>query len=196
MRRRWGLIVTALCLSGTAAALKDELAMFKSARVPLLTMGAAAAPAMLPVAPAQAAVGPYARLCEAGKSAVLARVTGFKVRRGTVSVKLYASDDRFLDKGAYLRKVEVPVTGSGPVDVCVPVPSGGRYAIAVRHEVGAQKSRADGGGFSGNPKLSLLDVVMKRKPNINTVSFHVNGSTRVVPVVLNYLQGTSVGPVA
>jgi hypothetical protein len=76
------------------------------------------------------------------------------------------------------------------------VPASGRYAISVRHEIGAQKSRADGGGFSGNPKISLLDIVMKRKPALNTVSFNVNGSTRVVPVVLNYLRGTTVGPVA
>lgn len=170
--------------------------MLKSARVPLLAMGAAAASALLPAAPAQAAVGPYAKVCEAGKSAVLARVTGFKVRRGLVSVKLYASNSRFLDKGAYLRKVEVPVSGSGSVEVFVQVPASGRYALSVRHEVGAQKSRADGGGFSGNPKISLLDIVMKRKPSLNIVSFNVNGSTRVVPVVLNYLQGTSVGPVA
>ena len=170
--------------------------MLKSARVPLLVSGAAATAALFAAVPAHAAVGPYARICEAGKSAVLARVSGFKVPRGTLSVKLYASNNRFLEKGAYLRKVEVPVNRSGPIDVCVPVPSSGRYALSVRHEVGAEKSRSDGGGFSGNPKLSLIDVVLKRKPNVNAVSFVVNGSTRVVPVVLYYLQGASLRPVA
>ena len=169
--------------------------MLKSALVRLLAIGAAAA-AMSAAAPAQAAVGPFAKLCEAGKSAVLARVSGFKAPRGTLSVKLYRSDSRFLEKGAYLRKVEVPVTRSGAIDVCVPVPASGRYALSVRHEIGAEKSRSDGGGFSGNPKLSLFDVVLKRKPDLNSVTFTVNGSTRVVPVVLYYLQGASLRPVA
>jgi len=157
--------------------------------------------ALLPVAslasaPAAAAVGPHARICEAGQSAALVRVSGFKVPRGTLSVKLYASNNRFLEKGAYLRKVEVPVTRTGPLDVCVPVPSSGRYAVSVRHEVGAEKSRSDGGGFSGNPKMSLLDVVLKRKPNLGVVTFTVSGSTRLVPITLLYLQGASLRPVA
>ncbi len=172
--------------------------MFNSARFSLLAMGtaASAAAALLAAAPVQAAVGPYAKLCAAGEAAVLARVSGFKVPRGTLSVKLYASNPRFLEKGAYLRKVEVPVTRTGTIDVCVPVPSSGRYALSVRHEVGAQKSRADGGGFSGNPKLSLFDVVLKRKPNLDAVSFSVNGATRVVPITLLYLQGASLRPAA
>lgn len=170
--------------------------MLKSARVPLLALGAAAAAALIAAVPVQAAVGPHSKLCEAGKPAVLARVSGFKVPRGVLSVKLYPSNARFLEKGAFVRKVEVPVTRSGAIDVCVPVPSSGRYALSVRHEVGAEKSRSDGGGFSGNPKLSLLDVVLKRKPKLDAVTFSVNGSTRVVPVVLYYLQGASLRPVA
>jgi uncharacterized protein (DUF2141 family) len=162
----------------------------------MLAIGAAATAALAAAAADAAPAGPYAQLCAAGKPAVLARVVGFKAPQGTLTVKLYPSNGKFLEKGAYLRKVEVPVTRAGPIEVCVPVPASGNYALSVRHEVGADKSRADGGGFSGNPKLSLLDVVMKRKPKLETVTFHVNGSTRVVPVVLNYLQGGSVRPIA
>jgi uncharacterized protein (DUF2141 family) len=158
-------------------------------------MGAAIA-ALLATAPVSAAVGPHAKICEAGQAAALVRVSGFKVPRGIVSVKLYPSNSRFLEKRAYIRKVEVPVTGSSPMDVCVPVPSSGRYAVAVRHEVGADKSRSDGGGFSGNPKVSLFDVMLKRKPDLNAVSFNVNGSTRIVPITLLYLQGTTLRPAA
>jgi uncharacterized protein (DUF2141 family) len=170
--------------------------MLKSARVPLVALSVAAAAAFVPAVPAPAAVGPHAKLCAAGRPAVLARVSGFKIPRGTLSVKLYASNSKFLEKGAYLRKVEVPVTRAGAIDVCVPVPSSGRYALSVRHEVTGEKSRADGGGFSGNPKLSLFDVLLKRKPDLNSVSFVVNGSTRVVPVTLMYLQGGSLRPAA
>jgi uncharacterized protein (DUF2141 family) len=158
-------------------------------------MGAAALAALVPAAPAQAAVGPFAKLCEDGKPAVLARVSGFKARSGTLDVKLYASNKTFLEKGAFIRRVEVPVSRSGAIDVCLPVPSSGRYAISVRHEVSGKKTRSDGGGFSGNPRLSLFDVVMKRKPALNLVSFPVNGSTKVVPITLMYLQGASLRPV-
>ncbi len=142
-------------------------------------------------------VGPYANLCEAGKPAVLARVSGFKAPHGTVSVKLYGGNQStFLEKGSYLRKVEVPVTRNGPLEICVPVPREGRYALAVRHEVGTKKSRSDGGGFSGNPSVSLIDLALKRKPAIGKVAFVVQGGTRVVPVTLNYLQGGSFRPVS
>jgi uncharacterized protein (DUF2141 family) len=152
---------------------------------------AAAALAALPMAAHAAPVGPYASLCASGKPAILARVSGFKQATGTVAIKLYQSGPKFLEKGAYIRKVEVPVNRTGPIDVCVPVPASGRYALSVRHEVTGDKSRADGGGFSGNPNMSLLDVVLKRKPDPNQVTFSVNDGTRVVPVVLKYVQGGS-----
>lgn len=172
--------------------------MLKSVSIPLIAIGAAAAGLLLPIGAAAAPVGPYASLCAADKPAVLVRVPRVKSPRGTLSVKLYASNPAtFLEKGKYLRKVEVPANRTGPFEICVPVPSAnGRYAVAVRHEVQGEKSRADGGGFSGNPKLSLLDVALKRKPSLGAVSFQVNGQTRVVPVVLNYIQGTTVQPVS
>lgn len=173
--------------------------MFKSVRASSALMCAAPAALLLAAVPAAAApVGPHASLCAAGKPAVLARVSGFRSPRGVVTVKLYAGNQStFLEKGAYLRKVEVPVNRSGPIDVCVPVPAAqGRYALSVRHEVTGDKSRLDGGGFSGNPNVSLVDVALKRKPSMKAVSFQVNGSTRVVPVVLNYIQGGSLRPVS
>ncbi len=157
---------------------------------------AAAALALVPAAAHAAPVGPFASLCAGGKPAVLARVSGFKAATGTVAVKLYRSGPKFLEKGAYIRKVEVPVNRTGPIDVCVPVPASGRYAISVRHEVTGDKSRSDGGGFSGNPNLSVMDVVLKRKPDPAEVTFSVNDGTRVVPVVLKYLQGGSLKPAA
>jgi hypothetical protein len=144
----------------------------------------------IPASASAVPAGPYAGLCREDKPAVLARVSGFKVPSGTVSVKLYASNRAtFLEKGAYLRKVKVAVSDRGPIDVCVPVPSSGRYALSVRHEVGQQKSRSDGGGFSGNPPVTLIDLALQRKPALAKVSFTVNGSTLLVPITLRYLQG-------
>ena len=171
----------------------SKLVMLKLRLFPLLAGSAAAALAGAAVA---APVGPYASVCAAGKPAVLARVSGFKSATGIVSVKLYASNSSFLEEGAYLRKVEAPVTRRGPIDVCVPVPRAGNYAISVRHELGRKKSRSDGGGISGNPPMRLVDVLLGRKPKLAQVSFHVNGTTKVVPVVLKYLQGASIKPVS
>lgn len=172
--------------------------MSLAARLPLAATGAAAAFAALAApAPAQAVpVGPYASICQAGKPAALVRISGFKAARGLVSVKVYHSNKTFLEKGAYIRKVEVPVKRAGPLEVCVPVPANGRYALSVRHEINGKKSRSDGGGFSGNPSVSTMDLILKRKPSLAKVSFQVGGATRVVPVVLNYLQGGSFRPVS
>jgi uncharacterized protein (DUF2141 family) len=164
---------------------------------PLPILGAVTG-ALLVFVPASAApAGPFSDLCSANKPAVLARISGFKAPRGTVTVKLYASDPKtFLEKGTFLRKVDVPVHNSGPIDVCVPVPQSGKYALSVRHELNGDKSRSDGGGFSGNPHVSIMDVIFQRKPSIDKVSFSVDGATRVIPVTLNYMQGGSLRPVA
>jgi hypothetical protein len=153
---------------------------------------------MLIFVPASAApAGPYADQCNANKPAVLARILGLKAPRGVVSVKLYVSNAKTVfERGTYLRKVDVPVNSAGPIEVCVPVPHSGAYAISVRHEVSGKKSRSDGGGFSGNPRVSLMDVIFERKPSLEKVSFVVDGATRVVPVTLNYLQGGSIRPVS
>lgn len=167
--------------------------MLNSVRVSSLAAAAAATAALFVSSPAAAVpAGPYAGLCREDKPAVLARVSGFKVPHGIVSVKLYASDgDTFLKKDSYLRKVKVHISDRGPIDVCVPVPASGRYALSVRHQIGDDKSNGDGGGFSGNPAVSLLDLALQRKPSLNKVTFSVNGSTRLVPVTLRYLQGGS-----
>ena len=162
---------------------------------PLPILGAVTGALLIFVPASAAPAGPFSDLCSANKPAVLARISGFKAPRGTVTVKLYASNPKtFLEKGTFLRRVDVPVHGSGPLDVCVPVPQSGKYALSVRHEINGEKSRSDGGGFSGNPHVSLLDVIFQRKPSIDKVSFSVDGATRVIPVTLNYIQGGSVRP--
>ncbi|WP_294392816.1 DUF2141 domain-containing protein [uncultured Sphingomonas sp.] len=161
-------------------------------------MGAAAA--LGAVVPAGAAVlGPHAADCARGGSrpAMLVRVDGLKTRTGMLRVQSYGDPATFFDKGAYLERVQVAVPRSGPVEVCMALPRAGTYAVSVRHDAdsnGKPDRGRDGGGFSGNPNVSLLDVVFKRKPSPSQVQVRVSGVT-VVPVTLNYLQGASVGPI-
>lgn len=160
---------------------------------------ALAAAAALPLAmPAVAApVGPHAASCAGGGSAVIARVSGLKARTGTIRVQLYASNANYLEKKQYLQRVDVPARG-GSMDICVPVPKTGRYMISVRHDVNGdgKADRGDGGGFSGNPAVSLMDMISKRKPALASVSFSVGGSAQVIPVTLRYVQGLSFKPLA
>ena len=143
-------------------------------------------------------LGPHADECTEGKPAMLVRVEGLKSHTGLVRVQTYGGDPaRYFDKGAYLERVQVHVPPVGPVEVCMPVPKPGTYAVSVKHDAngnGSTDVSSDGGGFSGNPNLSLLDVLFKRKPSPVQVQVHVTGVTPV-PVRLNYVHGTSVGPV-
>jgi uncharacterized protein (DUF2141 family) len=157
---------------------------------------AAALAFVAPATAAEAALGPDAASCRtgAGEPAVLVNVTGFKQRAGRVRVQLYGSNPAdFLAKGKKLRRIDLPVTGTGPMRVCVAVPKAGEYAIAVRHDVrGDGSDWGDGGGFSRNPKLSLLNL----KPKYQNVAIPVGNGVKAIDVVLNYKQGLTIKPVA
>ena len=167
----------------------------------MLKFAGAAGLALAAITPtaASAAIGPYAATCNSGAASIIARVHGLKTRTGIVRVQLYESNKAtFLEKRAWLRRVDVRPTASGAMDICVPVPRPGAYAISVRHDVNGngKSDRPDGAGFSGNPRLGITDLLFKRKPNLARVSFTVNGAPRLVSVVLNYAHGLQFKPIA
>jgi uncharacterized protein (DUF2141 family) len=164
----------------------------------LITAAAAAAVTLSLVAPAgaaEAALGPDAASCRAGSGepALLVHVSGFKSRTGRVRVQIYDASN-FLVKGQRVRRIDLPVTSSA-MPICVSLPAAKTYAVAVRHDLDGDNDKgdwSDGGGFSRNPKLSLL----KLKPSFNQVAVPVGNGVKSVNVVLNYRQGLSIGPVA
>jgi uncharacterized protein (DUF2141 family) len=170
-------------------------------RVPfrrLTALGLAAA-LIAPAVPASAQIGPHAARCAAGESSVIVNVTGFRGRTGTLRVQLYAANPRtFLERRQYLVRVEIPVTRSGDMPVCLPVNAAGRYAVMVRHDANGngRSDRSDGGGFSGNPDVSLMDLALRRKPSLSRVGFSVADAPVRINVVLNYVQGGSFEPVS
>jgi uncharacterized protein (DUF2141 family) len=161
-------------------------------------VAAAALGLIAPVAGVHAQIlGPDAAACraEAGASAVLVNVEGFKSRTGNVRVQIYGGNpEDFLAKGKKLKRVDLPVTAGGPMHICVALPGPGNYAVAVRHDIdGSGKSGwDDGGGFSRNPKISLLSL----KPRYEEVVIGVGKGPRPVDVVLNYRRGLSIKPIA
>ncbi len=156
---------------------------------------AAAGAAFAIPAPASAQLGPDAAACRGGGQAVLVTVDGFRQRTGNIRVAIYGSDpSRFLARGQTLRKINVPVTGAGPMRICVALPGPGRYAVAVRHDINGNNHSdwSDGGGFSRNPRISLTNL----RPNYNNVAINVGRGVTPVNVVLNYRFGLAIRPVA
>jgi uncharacterized protein (DUF2141 family) len=143
---------------------------------------------------AQAALGPDAAACRSGNGpAILVNVNGFKARSGNIRVNVYGGDpSKFLERGQYVRQVNVPVTRGGAMPICVSLPRTGRYAVAVRHDVdGDGNDWGDGGGFSRNPRLSLTSL----RPRYENVAISVGEGVQGVNVVLNYRFGLSIRPV-
>lgn len=125
---------------------------------------------------------------------VVVGVTGFKSRVGTLRVQLYGSEpNNFLKRGAWLRRADVPVAPSGALRICFALPEVGHYAVAVRHDSNAngKSDWNDGGGFSGNPKLSLFRL----KPSYRQIGFEADAGMTMLRIVLNYRQGLSIRPV-
>ena len=141
-------------------------------------------------APASAGVvGRDARRCAAGKPSVQVQVSGFKRASGSVKLALY-DNDGYLEKGRKLRKVDVPVRSASPLDICIAVPRPGRYAVAVHHDLNGNGDRdvSDGGGYSGNPRLSITNL----KPSFRKTAIEVGAAPRRVGVQLQYLHGLSI----
>ena len=166
---------------------------------PVASLALAAVLAAGAAVPAAAtAIGPHAARCESGQAGVVVNVTGFRVRTGTVRVQLYAANPRtYLERRQWLVRGDLPVSRTGDMPVCMPVTTAGRYLVSVRHDVNGNgdSDRSDGGGFSGNPNVSVLDMILRRKPNINRISFNVEDTPVRVNVVLNYVNGTRFEPV-
>lgn len=155
-------------------------------------MPACAVAAMAVPAAVGAEPGTATSNCAAGKPAVLVHVAGFKQAKGQVKISVYGSDSsRWLAKKGRVAKVKVPVTGRA-MNVCIPVPTPGRYAVAVHHDFNLNGNRdaQDGGGYSRNPRVTLLNP----KPSYTRAAFNVGNGPARIGVTLLYIKGLGVGP--
>jgi len=164
----------------------------------LLTI-AGAAPA---VATGESApiLGPDASVCAHGKSpAILVNITGLSNRNGTVRVRTFGgATSTWFDKTKWQTKVEVPTPRTEPIRVCMPVAAPGNYAIDVRHDANAngETDRKDGGGASGNPRVTVWDFIFGRKPSPKQTAVHVGPGVTEISVTMMYLSGTSLKPLS
>ena len=89
--------------------------------------------------------------------------------------------------------MEVPLPASGPAELCVRVPRAGRYAVVVLHDRNSDRRfnwRVDGIGFAGNPRLGLS------QPDVDEASAVASSGRTGVTVVMNYLRGLRMRPLA
>lgn len=135
---------------------------------------------------------PAACAPDAKGTAALVTVHGFKDRVGNLRIVIYrANEEEFLASGRYVQRIDVPVTPSGEMTVCAPVPDAGNHVVVALHDRdknGKMDPFKDGVGFSGNPRLGLA------KPKIAAVDAQLSGVTPF-RIELNYLQGLRVAPV-
>ena len=126
--------------------------------------------------------------CAVGKGpAVLVNVQGVKEARGNVRVQSYAATPgTWLAKGRWLHRIESRAS-AGNMSFCLPVPSEGKYGIAVRHDRngnGKTDFTQDGGGFSNNPGVSILNL---GKPSVSKVAFDAGPGVTRITINLKYM---------
>ena len=126
--------------------------------------------------------------CTAGNGpAVIVQVRGVKEAAGRIRVQSYpATGGAWLARGRWINRVEARAN-TGAMSFCVPVPAAGNYGIAVRHDRNANGKTdisKDGGGFSNNPSINILNL---GKPSVGKVSFYAGAGVTKITINLKYL---------
>lgn len=125
--------------------------------------------------------------CQGDGPAVWINVTDISASRGTLRVQLYRGTDAdWLERGRWLNRIELPAR-QGSMQVCMPVPASGNYAIAIRHDVngnGRTDLSSDGGGMSGNPSLNIFNL---GRPSIDRTRFSIGREVMPMSIRMRYL---------
>ena len=126
--------------------------------------------------------------CASGKGpAVLVNIRGIQESSGKIRVQSYpATPSAWLSKGRWLHRIETSAS-AGSMNICVPLPAEGKFGIAVRHDRngnGKTDISQDGGGFSNNPKISILNL---GKPSINKAAFVAGPGVTRITINMQYM---------
>ena len=125
--------------------------------------------------------------CRGSGPAVQVTLTEVSQSRGTIRVQLYrGTSDDWLESGRWLNRIELPAR-AGTMQVCVPVPATGNYAIAVRHDVngnGSTDLRTDGGGMSNNPSINIFNL---GRPSISRTRFSIAREVKPMSIRMRYM---------
>ncbi len=127
------------------------------------------------------------RACAPGAGpSVRVTINGVKNSNGTIRAQVYnGTSADWLESGRWLNRIEMPAR-RGRMTVCLPVPSSGSYAIAVRHDVngnGSTDIRTDGGAMSRNPSINIFNL---GKPGVDETRFNVGGGVSSIAITMKY----------
>lgn len=128
-------------------------------------------------------------LCRADRGpAIWITLTGIKQGGGTMRVQLYRGTKAdWLQDGRWINRIELPAR-AGTMQVCMPVPAAGTYAIAVRHDLnnnGRTDLTSDGGGMSNNPSINIFNL---GKPSYTNTRFNVAaGTVQPIAITMKYM---------
>ena len=121
-----------------------------------------------------------------GKPAVWITINNVSASRGTLRVQSYRGTSAdWLKKGRWLSRIELPAR-AGQMNVCMPVPEAGTYAIAIRHDLngnGDTDLREDGGGMSNNPSINIFNL---GKPSHTKTAFSVGNGVKSITINMRY----------
>ncbi len=146
------------------------------------------------VAQAAQVLGSDAAACSTGGPAIRVNVEGLKDRTGELKLELYPAteadflkDDRDLIKeGKFFRRVRLPTPQTGPITLCIRVPTPGAYALLFTHNRdGKNKFNfwSDGAGFASNIKLGRV------RPKLEMARIVVPEGVVMTTIRAQYLRG-------
>ncbi len=124
--------------------------------------------------------------CRGSNPSVVVTLTGIKSSSGTIRVQSYRGiKSDWLEKGRWLSRIQTKAN-AGTMTFCVPVPSSGTYAIAVRHDINGNGSTdifSDGGGMSNNPSINIFNL---GKPSYKKTAFEVGDGAKSISIRMRY----------
>jgi uncharacterized protein (DUF2141 family) len=129
--------------------------------------------------------------CAAGKGpAVRIAVSGLKSSTGNVFVRVYpARTGDFLKSKRYIIRVDA-TPRQGSMNVCVPLPAPGDYALVVQHDANGNRKTdfsTDGAGMSNNPKIKKF-LGIPRPPSEEKARFTAGEGVTRMAVAIQYLS--------
>lgn len=109
-------------------------------------------------------------------------LTAIKNDSGNIRMNLYDDPETFLDSGARIARIDIPAR-KGELNACLPLPSSGKYALAVLHDEDADGDYdvlKEGYGFPNNPKLYF------GPPSFAEAAFQVDGRPIELGIKVRY----------
>ncbi|WAT17103.1 DUF2141 domain-containing protein [Aurantiacibacter sp. MUD11] len=125
--------------------------------------------------------------CQGSGPAVWIQVTNISNSEGMLRIQLYPGTRAdWLERGRWLNRIEVPAR-EGTMQICMPAPAPGDYAIAIRHDRngnGRTDITSDGGGMSNNPSINIFNL---GKPGVDKTRFTLGREVLPMRIRMRYL---------